>query len=170
MFDSTCVPDAKMHRWPATPVGAFKAALDRGTLRVAYNGGITNDRSPSGLVVVDSTTNPPTGLMVQFVNAVVARIGTAYNRRHLTLEWSFCASTTACFDMLQSGIVDALLGKYRLSSDYANTTVRFYNAQSSPCKTWTEDALPTWVKSTSPLVSIADLQAAIARGDVVTVR
>ena len=101
-LNSNC-PSGAFYPFPASPTGTFEAALSRGTINIGYNAGVSNDLTPSSLLLIDTSTNPPTGLMVQFLNNVTAQIALAYGRQFLTLSWTYCATSDICFDMLQSG-------------------------------------------------------------------
>jgi hypothetical protein len=118
-----------------------------------------------GYSLINMRTSPPSGLLVMLLNNITALIGTAYNRRFLTMEWTTCATSNVCFDSLQSGAVDMLVGKWRTASDY-NGVSRFYSFTPSDCNTWTDSALPIWVSATSTLNSIADLKARLATATV----
>jgi hypothetical protein len=54
-----------------------------------------------GLLLIDTQTNPPTGLIVQHLNNITQKIAAAYNRRYLTLQWTYLVPSDDIYDQLQ---------------------------------------------------------------------
>jgi hypothetical protein len=160
---STSCPSAASFAYPARPTGSFLAALQRGTIRTSYNAN-TFDLMPAGGVLADSRAtsagNPVVlGAAADFVKAVVARIGAAYNVKYLSLSWTTCATSDLCFDQLANGVIDVLWGNYVLPSAYNGQVPRFYAFNPSPCLTFVTD-LAIWVAPGSGFTTVEQLLAA----------
>ena len=152
-------PSASYYPFPANPTGTFKTALERGTILISYNGGVSNDLTPHGFVLADSTNvpagGPVTGKMADFLNYVVKEIGKAYGVQYLTLKWVTCPTTVnglsvssssdLCFDQLETGAIDVLWGNWVVPSSYDSQYPRFYSFASSPCNSFV-NSLVAWVR------------------------
>ena len=73
-YSTGCPLNAAQFPFPSSPVGSFATALETGVVHASYNGGIVQDRSQSSLILWDTTTNPPTGAIPSFFNAIVQQV------------------------------------------------------------------------------------------------
>jgi hypothetical protein len=75
----------------------------------------------------------PAGLMTPWLDSVVAALGAAYGRKYLSIEWSYCVTSDACYDQLQTGQVDMLWGNWVTPSARTNpATSRLLSFEASP--------------------------------------
>ena len=147
--------------FPQYPRGVLAATLARGSLR-ACTVAATQQYSPTGATLLDTTSGLPTGVYVAYTNAIVSRLGLAYNRRYLTTTWVVLASADACFDALAAGYADVLPAHY--GAYPYNGIARYYQAKASSCLT-RSSTLTAWLVPTGPYANVmtfADLAAAMS--------
>ncbi len=79
------------------------------------------------------------------------------------IEWSTCADSDSCFDLLSSGATDVLPIHWAPGAAYRNGVGRTFLFSASPCASYNSDLIP-YVLPTSTITTTAQLIAALKAG------
>jgi len=113
IYVQDCIPTISYYPFPASPTGFLAKVLSTKTFQVAAFQG----SSPPSF---DTSTNPPNGWSVDFINIIVKNIGDNYNV-NLHTNWTIYETSQECFDALALGKVHAILPNFVTGGFYNGT-------------------------------------------------